>query len=127
MDCRANGRYGADMGGNRRVLSGDTHGIAAALTSFVGRTAEVGEVARLLGEYRMVTVTGPGGVGKTRLACEVAWQVASRLADGAWLVELAVVREPELVAAWPSGSGAASGDGHRLRAVPPRHCLCQKG
>jgi predicted ATPase/DNA-binding CsgD family transcriptional regulator len=87
------------MGGNRQVLSGDTHGIAAALTSFVGRTAEVGEVARLLGEYRMVTVTGPGGVGKTRLACEVARQVASRLADGAWLVELAVVREPELVAA----------------------------
>jgi predicted ATPase/DNA-binding CsgD family transcriptional regulator len=79
-------------------MPGDTHGIATALTSFVGRTTEVGEVARLLGEYRMVTVTGPGGVGKTRLACEVARQVASQLADGAWLVELAVVREEALVA-----------------------------
>jgi predicted ATPase/DNA-binding CsgD family transcriptional regulator len=92
------------MGDNRQVLSGDTHGIATALTSFVGRTAEVGEVARLLSEYRMVTVTGPGGVGKTRLACEVARQVASRLADGAWLVELAVVREPDLVAATVAAS-----------------------
>jgi predicted ATPase/DNA-binding CsgD family transcriptional regulator len=104
LDCRANGRYGADMGGGRHGLPGDTHSIAAALTSFVGRESEVDEVARLLGEYRMVTVTGPGGVGKTRLAGEVARRVGGQLADGAWLVELAVVRDPALVAATVAAS-----------------------
>jgi predicted ATPase/DNA-binding CsgD family transcriptional regulator len=75
------------------------HGFGAVLTSFVGRAGEVAEVAGLLGEYRLVTVTGPGGVGKTRLAGEVAGRVAGGFADGVWLAELAMVREPELVAA----------------------------
>jgi Ni2+-binding GTPase involved in maturation of urease and hydrogenase len=44
------------------------HGFPAALTSFIGQAAAVGEVAGLLDEHRLVTVTGPGGVGKTRLA-----------------------------------------------------------
>jgi predicted ATPase len=69
------------------------------LTSFVGRSAEVEKVASLLGEYRLVTVTGPGGVGKTRLAAEVARRVASRFADGVQLVELAAVQEQALVPA----------------------------
>ena len=75
------------------------HGFPVALTSFVGREQAVREVAGLLGEYRLVTVTGPGGTGKTRLAAEVARQVAGRFADGAWLVELAPVRDPALVPA----------------------------
>ena len=79
--------------------SGDTHGFPRVLTSFVGRTREIGEVTALLGEYRMVTVTGPGGVGKTRLAAEAARQLADGFADGAWLVELAAVQDPGLVAA----------------------------
>jgi predicted ATPase len=75
------------------------HGFTPALTSFVGRAAQVDEVAGLLAEYRLVTVTGPGGVGKTRLAVEVARRVAGRFADGVWLVELAAVQEPALVPA----------------------------
>ena len=75
------------------------HGFPAPLTSFVGRVAAVAEVAGLLGEYRLVTVTGPGGVGKTRLAGEVARQLAGRFADGAWLAELAPVADPAHVAA----------------------------
>jgi predicted ATPase/DNA-binding CsgD family transcriptional regulator len=70
------------------------HGFPAALTSFIGRTLPVREVAALLNEYRLVTVTGPGGSGKTRLAGEVARRVADRFADGVWLVELAAVRDP---------------------------------
>jgi predicted ATPase len=60
---------------------------------------EVAEVAGLLAEFRLVTVTGPGGVGKTRLAGEVARRVGGDFADGAWLVELASVRQPERVPA----------------------------
>ena len=75
------------------------HGFAAPLTSFVGRAAEVGEVAGLVERYRLVTVTGPGGVGKTRLVGAVARRVAGRFADGVWLAELAGVSEPALVPA----------------------------
>ncbi|HEV3295425.1 MAG TPA: NB-ARC domain-containing protein, partial [Streptosporangiaceae bacterium] len=75
------------------------HGFPAALTSFVGRAGVVDEVAGQLGQYRLVTVTGPGGAGKTRLAGEVAKQVAGRFADGVWLAELAAVRDPAQVAA----------------------------
>jgi predicted ATPase/DNA-binding SARP family transcriptional activator/DNA-binding CsgD family transcriptional regulator len=82
------------------------HGLAPALTSFVGRAGEVDEVAGLLGEYRLVTVTGPGGVGKTRLAGEVARRAAGNFADGVWLVELAAVQEPALV---PAAVAAALG------------------
>jgi predicted ATPase/DNA-binding CsgD family transcriptional regulator len=78
---------------------GGGHGFAPALTSFVGRAGAVSEVAVLLDRYRLVTVTGPGGAGKTRLAGEVAGRVAGRFADGVWLAELAAVRDPALVAA----------------------------
>jgi predicted ATPase/DNA-binding CsgD family transcriptional regulator len=75
------------------------HGFPAALTSFVGRAAVLDEIADQLGKYRLVTLTGPGGAGKTRLADEVAKQVAGRFADGVWLAELAGVRDPAQVAA----------------------------
>jgi predicted ATPase len=79
--------------------AGSMHGFPAALTSFVGRAAVVDEIAAQLGQYRLVTLTGPGGAGKTRLAGEVARQVAGRFADGVWLAELAAVRDPAQVAA----------------------------
>jgi predicted ATPase/DNA-binding NarL/FixJ family response regulator len=78
-----------------RKLLGLTH----ARTSFVGRAGAIGKVAALLDSYRLVTVTGPGGVGKTRLADEVLKHVARRFADGVGIVELAAVSEPALVAA----------------------------
>ena len=70
-------------------------GFARALTSFVGRAGPVRHIDAMLEEYRLVTVTGPGGSGKTRLA----GQVAGRFADGARLAELAPVRDPAQVAA----------------------------
>jgi predicted ATPase len=81
------------------ALAAGVHGFPVVLTSFVGRAGAVREVASLLEEYRLVTVTGPGGVGKTRLAGEVARQVAARFADGAWLAGLAPVRDPARVPA----------------------------
>jgi predicted ATPase/DNA-binding CsgD family transcriptional regulator/transcriptional regulator with XRE-family HTH domain len=75
------------------------HGFVPALTSFVGRAGPVSQVAALLERSRLVTVTGPGGAGKSRLAVEVARQVAGRFDDGVWLAELAPVRDPALVPA----------------------------
>jgi predicted ATPase/DNA-binding CsgD family transcriptional regulator len=75
------------------------HGFPVALTSFVGRAQAVADVADQLSRSRLVTVTGPGGAGKTRLAGEVARQVADRFADGVWLAELTVVQDPAQVAA----------------------------
>ena len=75
------------------------HGFPAALTSFIGRAGPAREVAGLLGRHRLVTVTGPGGMGKTRLAGEVARRVAGRFADGVWLAELAPVGDPARIAA----------------------------
>ena len=84
-------------GSAQAALAADVRGFPVVLTSFVGRAGAVREVAGLLERYRLVTVTGPGGVGKTRLAGEVARLVAARFADGAWLAELAPVRDPARV------------------------------
>ena len=86
------------MGASEAVTAaGGVHGFPAALTSFIGRAGPVREVAGLLEQHRLVTVTGPGGVGKTRLAGEVARAVARRFGDGTWLAELAPVRNPAQV------------------------------
>ena len=77
----------------------EPRGLSHARTSFVGRSEAVDKVAGLLTQYRLVTVTGPGGVGKTRLAGEVLGRVAGRFADGVWVAELAAVAEPSQVAA----------------------------
>ncbi len=77
--------------------AGEPDGLTRARTSFIGRLDAVGRVGGLLDGYRLVTVTGPGGVGKTRLAGEVLRRVAGRFADGVAVVELAAVSEPARV------------------------------
>jgi predicted ATPase/class 3 adenylate cyclase len=72
--------------------------LPAAVSSFVGRDEEVADVVDLLGDARLVTLTGVGGVGKTRMALEVAAQAAPAFRDGAWVVELARVRDADAVA-----------------------------
>ena len=90
--------YGTGVGVSAAATAaGGVHGFPAALTSFVGRAGPVREVAGLLEEHRLVTVTGPGGAGKTRLAGQVARAVAGRFADGAWLAELAPAGDPAQV------------------------------
>ena len=68
------------------------------LTSFIGRAREVAEVKRLLAERRLLTLTGAGGSGKTRLALEVARDLVGTYPDGVWLVELASLSDGKLVA-----------------------------
>jgi predicted ATPase/class 3 adenylate cyclase/DNA-binding CsgD family transcriptional regulator len=72
--------------------------LPAQLTSFVGRDAEGTQLRELLGQNRAVTLTGAGGVGKTRLAIQVAGAMAGEFGDGVWYVDLAPITDPELVA-----------------------------
>jgi non-specific serine/threonine protein kinase len=68
------------------------------LTRFIGRTRELAEVKRLLRLTRLLTLTGPGGCGKTRLALHLAADLAEEFPDGVWFVELASLADPALVA-----------------------------
>ena len=67
------------------------------LTSFVGRGAEMTEVRQILADNRLVTLTGAGGAGKTRLAVQVAAQIAAEFGDGVWYVDLAPITDPDVV------------------------------
>ncbi len=104
--------------------------LPAQLTSFVGRDEETERVAsRLLAESRLVTCTGPGGAGKTRLAVETGARVAERVPDGVWFVPLAPVRDgievPQAVlttlGAWPVDPVEAA----RLAAMEPLDRLAE--
>jgi predicted ATPase/DNA-binding SARP family transcriptional activator len=74
------------------------HNLPERLTSLVGRDRELDEVGKLVGQHRLVTVTGPGGAGKTSLAVEAARRLAAGFPDGVWLVELAALADPGLLA-----------------------------
>jgi predicted ATPase len=71
--------------------------LPAELTSFVGRRRELSEVKRLLATTRLLTLTGSGGAGKTRLALRAAAELGRSFPDGVWLVPLASIDDPELV------------------------------
>jgi predicted ATPase/class 3 adenylate cyclase/DNA-binding CsgD family transcriptional regulator len=73
------------------------HNVPSQFTSFVGRGPQLAEVRKLLAENRLVALTGAGGVGKTRLAVEVANQLAAEYADGVWYVDLAPITDSDLV------------------------------
>jgi predicted ATPase/class 3 adenylate cyclase len=82
-----------------RTLDARPHNLPLQLTSFVGREEEIAEVEQLLHQARLLTLTGPGGSGKTRLALEVAAELLTRFQDGACFVDLSPVTDPTLVAA----------------------------
>src|SRR5262245_20232413 len=66
-------------------------------TPFVGREGELAEVLALLDQHRIVTLTGPGGAGKTRLALQAAAESVEKYGDGVWFVSLAALRDPQLI------------------------------
>jgi len=80
-----------------RALDTSPGNLRRAATSFIGRQSEVAEVIEALHQHRLVTLTGVGGVGKTRLATEVAARLADEFLDGVWFFELAAVTDPAAV------------------------------
>ncbi|HZA84692.1 MAG TPA: AAA family ATPase, partial [Actinomycetes bacterium] len=82
-----------------RTLDARPNNLPLQLTSFVGREEELAEVERLLGQTRLLTLTGPGGSGKSRLALRVAAELLTRFQDGSCFVDLSPVTDPALVPA----------------------------
>ena len=82
------------------------HNLPVQLTRFIGRENDVRQVKRLLETHRLVTLTGAGGVGKTRLSIQVGEELLERFTDGVWFVELAPISDPEQV---PSAIARALG------------------
>ena len=80
-----------------RALDTSPGNLRPATTSLIGRESEVAEIEAALRAHRLVTLTGVGGVGKTRLAMEVAARLADEYPDGVWLFELAAVTDPAAV------------------------------
>jgi predicted ATPase/DNA-binding CsgD family transcriptional regulator len=85
---------------SRAVTAGRamTHNLPVELTSFIGRDTELVELERLISQRRLVTLTGVGGCGKTRLAVQLGARLADRWPDGFWLVDLGSLTDPELTA-----------------------------
>ncbi|WP_375482809.1 LuxR C-terminal-related transcriptional regulator [uncultured Mycobacterium sp.] len=81
----------------RTAKSIAAHNLPSQFTSFVGRRQQMTELRKVLEQSRLVTLTGAGGVGKTRLAVEAASQLAAEYADGVWYVDLAPITDPDLV------------------------------
>jgi predicted ATPase/class 3 adenylate cyclase len=112
-----------------RTLDAFPGNLPAQVSSFIGRRAQMERVSAALTESRVVTVTGVGGVGKTRLAIQVAAELLPRYREGAWLVELAPVRDPagvaEAVAAVFHATNRAGRalDDHLIEVLAPKQLL----
>ncbi len=118
------GAGAADRGGSDPRVSGRS-GFPVPVTALIGREREIGAAGEALRRTRLLTMTGPGGVGKTRLALEVAGRLDPPPADGAWLVDLAAVPPMSDVAAEaarrlgvrsPGGAAAVDAVGRQIDA-----------
>ncbi len=80
-----------------RTLDARPNNLPVILTSFVGRAEELRAASELLAKTRLLTLSGPGGTGKTRLALQIAADTSDRFPDGIWFVALEPIRDPDLV------------------------------
>ncbi len=105
----------------RREVRGN---LPTSVSSFCGRRNDAGRIGSALAESRLATLTGFGGVGKTRLAVEVAHELAGSYRDGAWFIDLAGTRDPEVIVGLvastlglkdPAAAGSAAALGERCR------------
>ena len=79
------------------TLNSTTNNLPHQLSSFIGRELEIAEVRRLIASARLITLTGVGGVGKTRLALQVAASLLAEFENGVWFVDFSPVSDPALV------------------------------
>ena len=98
--------------------------LPASTSDLIGRDAEIEEVIDLVADHRIVTLTGTGGIGKTRLALEVARHLLPQFADGVWIAELAPLSDPQLV---PVTIAAALGLELASGAVSPERIAAAVG
>jgi predicted ATPase/DNA-binding CsgD family transcriptional regulator len=96
-DRRSLARHAETMPG--LLVKSGSRGLPVPVTSFIGRAGERAALTAALAEHRLVTATGPGGIGKTRLALSVAAEVAPARRDGVWFVDLIHVTDPAMVTA----------------------------
>ncbi len=99
------------------------HNLPERLSSFVGRDREQSELRKLVSSNRLVTLIGPGGVGKTRLALQIGAELLDGEGDGVWLIELAGVSEPEHVATTVAGALSIQPEGGRSIRESLIECL----
>ncbi|MGH8972789.1 MAG: ATP-binding protein [Acidimicrobiia bacterium] len=99
-----------------RSLDRLPNNLPVLVTSFVGRATELAETSALLAERRMVTLTGAGGCGKTRLAIQLGGDIVDRFPDGVWMADLARLSDPDLVP-------KAIADAVRVAEVPGHRVL----
>lgn len=109
-----------------KSLDARPNNLPTQLTSFVGREKELAEAGELLERNRLVTLTGPGGTGKTRLSLQVAANAAERFPDGVFFVPLETVREPALVASRIASAIGLAESGARRADVVLREWLAGK-
>ena len=109
-----------------RSLDARPNNLPTQLTSFVGRERELAEAGGLLETNRLVTLTGPGGTGKTRLSLQVAANAAERFRDGLFFVALETVREPALVSSRVAGAIGLAESGNRTADAVLREWLASK-
>ena len=100
-----------EFSGHLRSLDDVPNNLPVQLTSFVGRGAEMADAARLLASSRILTLSGPGGCGKTRLALQLSADVVEQHPDGVWIADLAPIADPGFVA-------TAAADAVGIGAVP---------
>src|SRR5262249_19098372 len=109
------GRAALSTSRGSAVTGGPEISLPLPLTSFVGRTEELSEIQRLLSTMRLLTLTGAGGIGKTRLALEAARRIESEYSDGARLVELAALADPGSVSQAVADLVGVRGEAGRTR------------
>jgi predicted ATPase/class 3 adenylate cyclase len=110
-----------------RALLATPHNLAPPLTSFVGREREREEIRELLGQTRLLTLLGPGGIGKTRLVVQVALDLLGNYPDGVWFIDLAPVSDARMVAQTVAATlGVKEEPGRTLLEVLMRHAEDRK-